>query len=113
MKILFVIVSVLLFQNAIAFSEEGPAAWIWSYECGTVLDAYDNSEEIGKKVFITAVKGNISAFNFEKAMSTRQDALIGEDVSDETIYYSLIKYCRDNPTSDTFYAAREIHSLLD
>ena len=107
MRMLFVIISVLLFQNVVAYSEERPTAWIWSFECGIVLDAYDDNDEIGELIYTAVVKGIISAFNWERAKN------VGKGVSNETVYYSLLKYCRDNPTSNTFFAAKEIYSILD
>ena len=107
MKFLSFIFSILIFLSSNLKSEDlDSSIWQWGYECGYVLEAFDEEDTLQIQIYRIIVQGYISGMN--KAYTT----MVGKDVSEQTIKYSLEKYCRDNPTKTTAEASVEIYQIL-
>ena len=63
-------------------------------KCGEVLSDYDNSNEMHYWTRIQWLLGCITGRNYAT------DDLKGGDIEYLSIYYSVIKYCRNNPLND-------------
>jgi len=76
-------------------------------KCGEILSDSDN----GKKgnfyyMRISWIHGYITAKN------SASGAFKGKGVSADSIYYSIIKYCRENPLKDLDDASRHIYKYV-
>ena len=80
----------------------GGAGASWGYtlkgiggeSCGEILSDHDNDKKTFYFTRMQWVLGYITARNYER------DATKGKNISSDSIYYSIIKYCRENPLKD-------------
>jgi len=92
---------------SVSVKSEQVTTWGWKYDCGIVLEAFDDNFDTQITVFVRLIQGYISGVNIVKLKE------VGTNVSEQTIKYALEKYCRDNPTKNTLDASSEIYRLLE
>ena len=107
MKKLILIFSILIFSISHSNAEE-----IYSVRaylpCGQFLTACDKSKlDIDCEVQTFWTLGYISALSWEQHLSYSENVF-----NKDNIKYSLIKYCKANPFSDTHEGAEDIFTQL-
>ena len=88
------------------FSNTNAISWtaLGFFECGELLS---RQKEIIVKEQVTAyVNGFISGTNYK----TNSD--VGKGTSNDAIFWSVIKYCKDNPLKDGVDASIQIYNQL-
>ena len=93
-----VVLSLLLSGNANSWTALG------IFQCGELLSR--QKENIVKEQVTSYVNGFISAANYK----TNGD--VGEGTNDDAIFWSVIKYCKDNPLKDGVAASLHIYNQL-
>ena len=74
------------------------------YECGEILVDDKNNNKNSKTLTLTWLQGYISARNYiDNADKTAEY---------ESLYFAVIKFCKENPLKDLNDAARDIYSQL-
>ena len=74
--------------------------------CGKVISMYEEGVEIGEIYALGWVRGYISGRNYET--NTQMN-----NIDADSIYYAVIKFCRENPLKDTANAAENIYSSVE
>ena len=96
----------IIFFIGLFISNSSYAYTSYSHSCGAVIK-YDNEgsdyAEIGYDGY---VRGYITGRNYEL------NATQVNDLDSDSIYFAVVKFCRDNPLKSTNDAARYIYSTL-
>jgi hypothetical protein len=92
------VLSLLLSGNANSWTALG------IFQCGELLSR--QKENIIKKQVTAYVYGFISGVNYK----TNGD--VGEGTNDDAIFWSVVKYCKDNPLKDGVDASIHIYNQL-
>jgi len=100
-KILGIVVLTLLISStAQAYLIRGKV------DCGTILRLSKDNPILTDGMMTAYVNGYITGRNYET------DKMVGEGVSNDSIYYAVLKYCKDNPLKDNGDAAEHIFQEL-
>ena len=93
-----VVLSLLLSGNAYAnYLAKG------TFECGEVLSKENDYAKDQLKAYLN---GYITGRNYETNM------YVGKGVSADSLYYALLKYCKENPLMETHDAAENVYIKL-
>ena len=93
-----VVLSLLLSGNANSWRALGV------FQCGELLSR--QKENIVKEQVTAYVNGFISGVN------SKTNGDVGEGTNDDAIFWSVIKYCKDNPLKDGADASIHIYNQL-
>ena len=108
MRIFFYILIFIIFTFGVSAEEEDRRnLGIGNIDCGPILAAAENISPEKKQTLILYIQGFISGINWYI-----EDTTTGSGVSDEAIYYSILKYCSENPLKNTNNAAQYIYNEL-
>ena len=100
--LLFLILTSLFITNSsYAYTIVGAA------ECGAILRLEDDNNLITKHSTPLWIKGYITGRNYELDRSMKNVP------NSDSLYYALIKFCRDNPLKDIDDAAISIYSKIN
>ena len=102
-KLLILLFSLFLLSSPSVFS----ATTIGGYSCGQLLQYDKNNNITAKNVVINWFNGFISGMNFAVDKN-----LVNKIPDHESVYYAIVKYCKDNPLSDTQHASIDIYFTL-
>ena len=75
------------------------------YDCGQLLTMDKENNSFAKSHLISWFQGYSTGRNLE----TRTEL---DGFNDDSIYYAMIKYCKENPLKDTVDGADSIYSQL-
>ncbi len=91
---------ILISSNSIyAYSGTG------AYACGDLLTLDKDNNKFAKNHVISWFEGYSTGRNFETYT-------VLDDFNRDSIYYAMIKYCKENPLKDTIIGAQSIYSQL-
>ena len=76
------------------------------YSCGKVLNFERENNEIAELLISQWFLGYYTARNYIDQYNTENPP------DDESIYFAILKYCRDNPLKDTDDASIELYMQL-
>ena len=99
--LLLLLISLFMTSSSYAYTILGGRA------CGEILSDDRNNNKMDKLLLSVWLKGYITARNYE--LSRGIDTYIEGD----SLYYAVIKFCRDNPLKDSDDAAINIYSNLN
>ena len=77
-----------------------------SVSCGTVISSYKKNAVLTDGMMTAYVNGFLTGRNYET------NGNVGKGVDNESIFYALLKYCRENPLKDNVDAAEYIYREL-
>ena len=93
-----IVLGLLLSGNANSWNAKG------HFECGELLSRQD--EVIVIEQVTAYVNGFISGVNY------KTNSEVGKSATNDAIFWSVIKYCKDNPLKDGADAAVDIYNQL-
>tara|TARA_Y100000768_G_C23432966_1_gene431359 strand:+ start:160 stop:465 length:306 start_codon:yes stop_codon:yes gene_type:complete len=92
------IVSLLWSLNAHSYSGLGV------FECGELLSRKD--DVIVKNQVENWAQGYVTGRNYE------QNSSAGKNISGDSLFWAVVKYCEDNPLKDAVYAMESVYNKL-
>ena len=100
-KLLAIVVLSLLFSNSLhAYIIKG------SVSCGTIISSYKKDASLTESMMIAFLNGYFTGRNYE----TNRD--VGEGSDNESRFYALLKYCKENPLKKNYHGAEHIYNKL-
>ena len=99
--LLLILTSLFISSSSYAYTVAGAA------KCGGLLSLENDGNSFTKSGTPLWVKGYITGRNYEldRSMNNLPDS--------DSLYYAVIKFCRDNPLKDIDDAARSIYSKIN
>ena len=79
----------------------------YSHSCGAVINYDNEGSDFARVGYPAYIRGYITGRNYEL------NATQANDVDSDSLYYAVVKFCRDNPLKDTNDAAKYIYSNLN
>ena len=102
-KLLILLFSLFFLSSTSVFA----ATTVGGYSCGQLLQYDKNNNITAKNVVINWFNG------FTSGMNVAVDKTLVSKIPDhESVYYAIVKYCKDNPLSDTQEASLDIYLTL-
>tara|TARA_B100001559_G_C16076839_1_gene428435 strand:+ start:169 stop:480 length:312 start_codon:yes stop_codon:yes gene_type:complete len=100
-KLLVIMILGLLFSNSLhAYTVKG------SVSCGTIISSYEKDASLTRGMMIAFVNGYFTGRNYET------NADVGKGTDNESRFYALLKYCRENPLKKNYHGAEHIYNKL-
>jgi len=94
------VLSLLLSSTAHSYLSKG------TVDCGTILRLSKDNPMLTNGMMTAYVNGYITGRNYETNRN------VGKGVSNDSIYYAVLKYCEDNPLKDNADAAKHIFQKI-
>ena len=98
--LLFILISLFMTNSSYAATVTG------FYQCGKVLKMVEDDNLFLKPIMVGWFMGFYSGVNWVDDYNTDNPP------DDDSIYYAMIKYCKENPLKDTADATVEIYNKL-
>tara|TARA_B100000809_G_C14666176_1_gene361451 strand:+ start:23 stop:331 length:309 start_codon:yes stop_codon:yes gene_type:complete len=76
---------------------------VFTYDCGKILKSERNNNRVQQDLIKSWLQGYMTARNYEN------NSKKGDGVNLDSIFYALIKYCRENPLKNSNDAALYIY----
>lgn len=99
----FILISILIlltFSNANAYWARG------GFGCGEVIEIDKNNEEIYIESIKDWIEGWLTGYNWVN------DTQIGVDISNDSLYHAMVKYCKENPLESMWEGIEDIHYAI-
>lgn len=104
----FISCSLLVLFSVGAFAQNTGTHYIFgNLSCGLVLENQD--DEVGKLVIGKYVQGYLTGRNYERGIFDRKQV---KNVDFDTIVFSVIRYCQDDPLKKLSDASGDIYLRL-
>ena len=94
------VMSLFLTNFAYSYTAKGVVS------CGTIISKEKEAPLITKGMMTAYLNGYITGRNYETNES------VGKGVDNDSIFYAILKYCRDNPLKKNLDAAEYIYKKL-
>ena len=98
-KIFLYIFLSLMFSNTVSATY----LVLGKYGCGQILDDDRKDDTVSKYQTKSYIQGYITGLNYAN------DSSKGEGVKSASLYYAVIKFCKENPFKGIHHAAEEIY----
>tara|TARA_Y100000768_G_C23933343_1_gene661278 strand:+ start:335 stop:670 length:336 start_codon:yes stop_codon:yes gene_type:complete len=104
--ILFRIIMRIIFILIILISSSAIAKYrvLGQYECGSILSDDKDDDQTSIHMTTSWIQGYITARNYENNVRKSADP--------DSLYYAVVKYCKENPLDDIDDAAKDIYLQL-
>ena len=82
-------------------------AWLskGKVSCGTIISSHEDDPET-TQMMVLHINGYITGRNYET------NGRVGKGVDNDSLYYALLKYCRENPLKSNIDAEQYIYEQL-
>jgi len=97
--LLLLLVSLFMTSSSFAYTILGTRS------CGDLLSSDRDNDQLTELTVGIWMKGYITARNYELSRGV-------DNIDSDSLYYAVIKFCRDNPLKDNDDAAIHIYSNL-
>ena len=74
--------------------------------CGFVISKHEDDSLLNRTVLVSRLNGYITGRNYET------NGRVGKGVDNDSLYYALLKYCRENPLKSNIDAEQYIYEQL-
>jgi len=98
--LLFILISLFITNFSYASTVTG------YYQCGNVIKMDEDKNDFMKHRMVGWFMGFYSGANWSNDFNT------DNTLDDDSIYYAMIKYCKENPLKDTADGSVEIYNKL-
>ena len=97
---LFIFLSLIFCNVGFSYTIKG------SVSCGTIISSYDSEPALTNGMMTAFINGYFTGRNYEI------DGDVGSGIDNDSMFFALLKYCRENPLKKNYHAAEHIFQKL-